>query len=195
MLVVPAYLLPVSGADLIIGSSWLATLGPHIADYTTSTLKFFQHDKFIVLQGENNTGPQQAHFHHVQRLERTQAIAECFTIQLVQAPQVDPPVQFFESLQLELSNLLQKYVQFFKNQLACLHHEHRTMPFLCKQAQNLSRLDHTAILTVRRHRLKPWFKRCCNKVLYNLVLALSLHQFYWLKRKMEAGVFVPTIVL
>ncbi|MCI42914.1 hypothetical protein A2U01_0064151, partial [Trifolium medium] len=48
-LVVPAYLLPVAGADLILGSSWLATLGPHIADYAHLTLKFYQQGKFITL--------------------------------------------------------------------------------------------------------------------------------------------------
>jgi hypothetical protein len=40
-LVLPVFLLPFSGADLILGSSWLATLGPHIADYSTLSLKFF----------------------------------------------------------------------------------------------------------------------------------------------------------
>jgi hypothetical protein len=40
-LTVPAYLLHVAGADLILGSlSWLATFGPHIADYANLTLKF-----------------------------------------------------------------------------------------------------------------------------------------------------------
>lgn len=50
-LIVPVYLLAMSGVDLILGSSWLATLGPHIADYATSTIKFFQHDKFVILKG------------------------------------------------------------------------------------------------------------------------------------------------
>jgi hypothetical protein len=40
-LTVPAYLLHVADADLILGSlSWLATFGPHIADYANLTLKF-----------------------------------------------------------------------------------------------------------------------------------------------------------
>ncbi|GAU44890.1 hypothetical protein TSUD_400530 [Trifolium subterraneum] len=49
-LIVPAYLLPVAGADLILGLSWLATLGPHIADYAALTLKFYQNGKFITLR-------------------------------------------------------------------------------------------------------------------------------------------------
>lgn len=40
-LLVPIYLLPVVEADLILSSTWLATLGPHVVDYVTSVLKFF----------------------------------------------------------------------------------------------------------------------------------------------------------
>jgi hypothetical protein len=38
---VPVFLLPVAGADVILGASWLATLGPHVADYASLTLIFF----------------------------------------------------------------------------------------------------------------------------------------------------------
>lgn len=31
----PVFLLPTSGADLILGASWLKTIGPHLADYET----------------------------------------------------------------------------------------------------------------------------------------------------------------
>jgi hypothetical protein len=41
MLEVPVFLLPVAGADVILGASWLATLGPHVADYASLTLIFF----------------------------------------------------------------------------------------------------------------------------------------------------------
>jgi len=34
------YLLQISGADVILGSMWLATLGPHVVDYAALTLKF-----------------------------------------------------------------------------------------------------------------------------------------------------------
>lgn len=43
------YLLPVVGADLILGAAWLATLGPHLADYEFPSLKFYQDGKFVTL--------------------------------------------------------------------------------------------------------------------------------------------------
>jgi len=46
------YLLPVSGADFVLGAAWLATLGPHIFDYSNLTLKFYLGDQFITLHGE-----------------------------------------------------------------------------------------------------------------------------------------------
>ena len=67
-LIVPVFLLPVAGADIILGSSWLATLGPHVADYAASTLKFFYKGKFVTLQGEKGTPPKLAQFNHYRRM-------------------------------------------------------------------------------------------------------------------------------
>jgi hypothetical protein len=55
-MLLPVYLLPIAGADLILGTAWLATLGPHVADYSALTLKFFHKGKFITLQGDPNIG-------------------------------------------------------------------------------------------------------------------------------------------
>lgn len=46
-LTVPVYLLPVAGTYLILGTTWLATLGPHVADYADMTIKFIHHGKFV----------------------------------------------------------------------------------------------------------------------------------------------------
>ncbi|CAJ2644751.1 unnamed protein product [Trifolium pratense] len=78
---VSAYLLPVAGADVILGASWLATLGPHVADYASLTLKFFLNGKFVTLVGDPIARPSPAQFHHLQRFCNTDAIAECFTVQ------------------------------------------------------------------------------------------------------------------
>lgn len=49
------FCLIIYGVDVILGSTWLTTLRPHVLDYAALTLKFFQRDKFNTLQGEGNT--------------------------------------------------------------------------------------------------------------------------------------------
>lgn len=44
------FLLPFLRDDLIIGSTWVATLGPQIVDYAILGLKFFHQGKCITLQ-------------------------------------------------------------------------------------------------------------------------------------------------
>ena len=46
-LTIPVYLLPVAGTYLILGTTWLATLGPHVANYADMTIKFIHHGKFV----------------------------------------------------------------------------------------------------------------------------------------------------
>lgn len=36
----PVYLLPITGADLVLGAPWLKTLGPHIEDYNALSISF-----------------------------------------------------------------------------------------------------------------------------------------------------------
>ncbi|WVZ14709.1 hypothetical protein V8G54_012275 [Vigna mungo] len=50
--VLPIFLLPISGADLILRASWLKTIGPHMADYDALQLKILHEGKFITLQGD-----------------------------------------------------------------------------------------------------------------------------------------------
>jgi len=59
------YILPISGADLVLGAAWLATPGPHIADYNIFTLKFYKDHKFVTLHGEHPQLPTQAQFHQL----------------------------------------------------------------------------------------------------------------------------------
>ncbi|GJW87713.1 ty3-gypsy retrotransposon protein [Tanacetum coccineum] len=75
-----AYVLPISSADIILGAAWLATLGPHIADYSSATIKFYLDEKFITLTGEKSGSPSQAQFHHFKRLSATDTIPEAYTI-------------------------------------------------------------------------------------------------------------------
>ena len=81
-IVLPVYLLPVTGADLVLGATWLATLGSHIANYETMTFKLCLKGQFVTLYGNRKNVPKRAEFHHMRRLIQTNAIAEVFTLQV-----------------------------------------------------------------------------------------------------------------
>lgn len=111
----PAYLLPVAGADVILGASWLASLGPHVADYATSMLKIYLDGKFVTLQGEESNKPIVAQLNLFKRLHQMDAISELFTIQ-----KIDPAVigdnwnDRTINLEPEMSTLLHTYKEIFQ---------------------------------------------------------------------------------
>ena len=76
----PAYVLPVLGAVVVLGASWLATLGAHIADYSSTSIKFYLDDAFVTLQGDTSYCHSVAQFHHLKRYYANHAIAELYTL-------------------------------------------------------------------------------------------------------------------
>nr|KYP46439.1 Transposon Ty3-I Gag-Pol polyprotein [Cajanus cajan] len=110
----PVYLLPVSGADLVLGAAWLATIGPHISNYSTLTLKFYLGNQFITLYGQKPSLPQPAQFNHMRRMQHTHAIAELFTLQFshIDAPN-DQLLYFPADMEPELAMLLYTYRTVF----------------------------------------------------------------------------------
>ncbi|MCI24698.1 hypothetical protein A2U01_0045884, partial [Trifolium medium] len=108
------YLLPIVGADLILGATWLATLGPHVADYQALSIKFYDQDKFVTLQGEKSPSPQQAQLHHMRRLYQTDAIEACFSIHRAEPiNQQDYWLDLPTDMEPELVLLLNKYREVF----------------------------------------------------------------------------------
>ncbi|KAJ8770592.1 hypothetical protein K2173_018083 [Erythroxylum novogranatense] len=78
---ISALVLDATRYDIVLGSDWLATLGEHISDYSTSILKIFQNGTWVTLKGERNRLPKVAHFHQMLRLRDTDAIEECYTME------------------------------------------------------------------------------------------------------------------
>jgi len=86
------YVLFVMDVDMVLGASWLATLGPHIFYYSTLLLKFYLGGAFITLCGEKkSTLLTLAQYHHTRRFLYIQARAKLFVIQL-QLPDVSEDV-------------------------------------------------------------------------------------------------------
>ena len=49
------HVLPICGADVVLGVQWLKSLGPILTDYATLTMKFISNDKLIELKGDRDT--------------------------------------------------------------------------------------------------------------------------------------------
>ncbi|XP_058751457.1 uncharacterized protein LOC131624517 [Vicia villosa] len=109
----PVYLLPITGADLVLGAPWLKTLGPHIADYDALLIKFYLNNKFITLRGDQFMAPGQSQFHHIRRLHNTHSIDLSYTLQFHSlAP--SSSVATLDNLPEDLAALLRNYWKVFE---------------------------------------------------------------------------------
>jgi hypothetical protein len=90
----------------------LATLGPHIADFSNLSLKFYLGDKFVTLHGDKPSLPAPAQFHHIRRLSQTQSIAEYYAIH-VHSMSLNPIVPDTSQLPTALQTLLSNYADVF----------------------------------------------------------------------------------
>jgi hypothetical protein len=115
-MLLPVYLIPITGADLILGTAWLATLGPHVADYLALTLKFFHKGKFITLQGDPNIGPDQAQLHQLRRMQNTRSIDEVFSVKRIQVDAIDDIWEEMPTnMPPKIAMLLYTYIALFKS--------------------------------------------------------------------------------
>jgi len=110
----PVYLLPVSGADVVLGAAWLATLDSHIADYSDLALKFLVDGNFVTLHGDKPKLSAPAQYNHLRRMQRTHAISKLFTLQF-QQPNCDADhwLKLPENMEPELALLLHTYHDVF----------------------------------------------------------------------------------
>jgi hypothetical protein len=139
---IPVLLLPFAGADLILGSSWLATLGPHVADYSALSLKFFLNGKFVTLQGSDNNIPNSAQLHHLSRLSNTHAIAELYTMYCFNMVSETTPTLEFDSTYL--ATMLTQFRHLFQSPT--------TLPPQRNQDHSIPLIDEAKIVKVRPYR-------------------------------------------
>ncbi|KAF5778414.1 putative nucleotidyltransferase, Ribonuclease H [Helianthus annuus] len=92
------FVLPLQGWDMVLGVSWLSTLGPVLTNYATSTFEFTLGDNRVCWQGETTTTAEPIQFHGLKKLAQSCAIAHYFHLHLLPSqeaplPQVPPDIQ------------------------------------------------------------------------------------------------------
>ncbi|MCH83875.1 enzymatic polyprotein, partial [Trifolium medium] len=77
---IPFFILPIHGADLVLGVQWLQTLGSFLSDYSVPSIQFTYNNKPITLTGKSPVSPTLATYSQFCRFLFTDAIVSAHTI-------------------------------------------------------------------------------------------------------------------
>ena len=72
---IPFYLLPIEGADVVLGIEWLSTLGSIQADFSIPSIAFTHNQQHITLQASNSTALSTTTYHQFCHYLSTNSIA------------------------------------------------------------------------------------------------------------------------
>uniref|UniRef100_A0A3Q7EG54 Uncharacterized protein n=1 Tax=Solanum lycopersicum TaxID=4081 RepID=A0A3Q7EG54_SOLLC len=152
------YILSLHGADLVLGVSWLAKLGPVVTNYATRTLEFNLGGNQLVWQGVSPTDVKPVQLHSLRRMAATEAIASSFCLEIVTGYN-----SVTEQPTVELETLLELYADVFQKpsewppsriQDHAIH--------LNSGAQPVNVKPYSIIISKNRSWSK-WFQKCLKK--------------------------------
>jgi hypothetical protein len=109
---VDLFILPLSGAELVLGVQWLKTLGPIVTDYDKLTMSFCSEGQQIHLTGVPKPIPEEANIHQLQRLVSTDAIDTLLHLQLVTSADTTLPSPTHP--EPRVNTLITKFSSLFK---------------------------------------------------------------------------------
>jgi hypothetical protein len=110
------YLLPIEGADMVLGMEWLRTLGPLAADFSIPKISFKHNDTDITIAGDPKTLRTLSTYHHLCHLVQTNSIASIhlLTFQPTNTPELTTVNKDKESFNTLLSTLPTKIQNILK---------------------------------------------------------------------------------
>ena len=108
---VDLFILPLSGAELVLGVQWLETLGPILTDYAKLTMSFHKDGVPILLQGTPKPRPEEANLHQLQRMVDTHAIDTLLHLQLVPPSTPELPLTHIDP---QVNHILTKFSNMFR---------------------------------------------------------------------------------
>lgn len=108
------HLLPISGANVVLGIEWLRQFRPITTDYTAFSMKFTYMGRPIELHVDITTGPKPISAPQVKWLLQTGSASALFHLKMVPNPQPDPQLHLphlipvVEALLTHFHHLLQQ---------------------------------------------------------------------------------------
>lgn len=80
---VPLYILPIQGADVVLGVQWLQNLGPFVYDFSVPSMQFYHNNQLLIITGSRPNTLTQASAHQLNRMLQTNAIATFHSVVMV----------------------------------------------------------------------------------------------------------------
>ncbi|XP_022879618.1 uncharacterized protein LOC111397108 [Olea europaea var. sylvestris] len=74
------HILPIRGADVVLGVQWLEQLGPVVMDYMALTMSFHWEGQQVELKDESLIAHRAIHFNQLRRLLTTDAVMCCYQL-------------------------------------------------------------------------------------------------------------------
>ena len=159
---VDLHVLPISGANVVLGVQWLKALGPILTNYNTLCMQFFHGGRLVEFAGENKSTMNALTPSQFRRLSRTQGAGiYCHISILTDNP--DPT----ESLPSPIRDLLAKF-HFLFNQPD-------TLPPARDTDHHIHLLPQSTPVNVRPYRY-PHFQKCEIELQVELMLQKGLIQ-------------------
>jgi hypothetical protein len=129
---VSLYVLPIQGADVVLGVHWLQTLGPFVSDFTIPSMQFYHQDSLLTITGTKPNHATLASFHQLTCMLHTHAIDSFHSISMVsttQPPTITPTSDedFLHTLHPDLQVIIHPFLHIFskpKSLPPCRPHDH-----------------------------------------------------------------------
>jgi len=88
---VDMFVLPLSGAEIVLGIQWLKTLALVLTDYEALTMKFVKDGQLVQLEGLPKPLPSEASLHQLKRMLHTDPVSQFFHIQIFTSSSITTP--------------------------------------------------------------------------------------------------------
>ncbi|KAI4328586.1 hypothetical protein L6164_020926 [Bauhinia variegata] len=80
------YLLPLFGADIVLGVQWMKSLGPVLTDYNTLSMKFIRDGHIVELVSQSFDTPSEINYKQIKRMVDNESIVALFHIEASSCP-------------------------------------------------------------------------------------------------------------
>ena len=184
----PAYVLEVSGFEVVMGASWLATLGPHIADYSATQIKFTMGSDFVTLQGENSFVPQIAQYNHFRRLCSIDQIFEAYMLSCSSLELENTIMPCFPpNTPSDLLQVLYQYTSVFQVPTGLPSSRRHDHAIPLREGVSAISVKPYRYPFVQKSKIERMVAKCYSRALFSPATLLFPLKSYWSKSMMDLG--------